>query len=140
MVQSWMRMEGNVLQVEGFIDVSAMLRSGVYLLLHQGAVVYVGKSQVMLGRVYSHRVAWGRKSRTRQTALIPPKGILFDQVLVKPCALHLIDELEALLIKTHSPRYNTQLKSSIPPELAFLIKRIVPAVVIAQPRVDRRGL
>lgn len=129
-----------MVQVEGFVDVSVMLRSGVYLLLHQGAVVYVGKSQVMLGRVYSHRVAWGRKSRTRQTALIPPKGILFDQVLVRPCPLHLIDELEAELIAKHHPRYNTQLKSSIPPELAFLIKRIVPAIVAPSPRVDRRGL
>lgn len=128
-----------MLVVEGFEDASQLLLAGVYLLAWQGTVVYVGKSQMMLGRIYSHRVAWGRKSRLRKTALIPPKGILFDQVLYRRCPLHLVDDLEASLIAQYHPRYNTQLKSSIPPELASLVKRIVPAVVTA-PRVDRRGL
>jgi excinuclease UvrABC nuclease subunit len=128
-----------MLTVEGFSDGSALLNAGVYLLAWQGAVVYVGKSQMMLGRIYSHRVAWGRKSRLRKTALIPPKGILFDQVLYRRCPLHLVDELEAKLIAQYHPRYNTQLKASIPPELAMLVKHIVPALAAA-PRVDRRGL
>lgn len=129
-----------MLKVDGFDDASALLQAGVYLLCWQGTVVYVGKSQMMLGRIYAHRVAWGRKSRVRKTALIPPKGILFDQVLYRRCPLHLVDELEASLITKYHPRYNTQLKSSIPPELAMLVARIVPAIVVAAPRVDRRGL
>lgn len=129
-----------MLIVEGFDDASALLNAGVYLLAWQGTVVYVGKSQMMLGRIYSHRVAWGRKSRLRKTALIPPKGILFDQVLYRRCPLHLVDELEASLITQYHPRYNTQLKSSIPPELAMLVKHIVPSIAIPPTRVDRRGL
>lgn len=129
-----------MLQVEGFTDASALLQAGVYLLAWQGTVVYVGKSQMMLGRIYSHRVAWGRKSRLRKTALIPPKGILFDQVLYRRCPLHAVDALEAALIAQYHPRYNTQLKAAIPPELAHLVKRIVPTLAPIRAIVDRRGL
>ncbi len=129
--------------LEEFVDVSVMLRCGVYLLCHRGTVVYVGKSQVMLGRVYNHRVAWGRKSRKPLTAAIPARGILFDQILVRPCRSDEVDDLEARLIAELSPRYNTQLKSSIPPELAILVARIT-ASRGSLPRapeavLDRRG-
>ena len=124
---------------DGFTDVSHMLRGGVYMLLHCGVVVYVGKSKVMLGRIYSHRVAWGRKSRKPITSNIPPRGILFDQILIQPCPSDRIDSLEASLISLHKPRYNTQLKTMLPPELASLIAHLAP---ISPPRVihiNRRG-
>jgi excinuclease UvrABC nuclease subunit len=129
--------------LDGFEDVSVMLRCGVYLLCHRGTVVYVGKSKVILGRVYTHRVAWGRKSRKPQTAAIPARGILFDQILVRACASHEVDDLEAKLIAELSPRYNTQLKTSIPPELSDLVARIT-ASRGSLPRppesaLDRRG-
>lgn len=126
-----------------FEDVSTMLRGGVYLLLHRGAVVYVGKSKVMLGRVYSHRVAWGRKSRKALTANIPARGILFDQILIRACRSDEIDDLEASLITRLHPRYNTQLKSSIPPELSNLVSSLAARTSLprAPERVlDRRGL
>ena len=125
---------------DGFHDVSPMLRGGVYMLLHRGVVVYVGKSKVMLGRIYSHRVAWGRKSRQPITGNIPPRGILFDQILVQPCHDHKISALEASLIALHRPRYNTQLKSALPPELSSLIAKLSP--IAAPPRtilINRRG-
>jgi len=124
---------------DGFIDVSGMLRGGVYMLLHRGVVVYVGKSKVMLGRIYSHRVAWGRKSRKSITGNIPARGILFDQILVQPCHGECINQLEAELIKLHSPRYNTQLKTALPPELAFLIRRLAPIAPRTTFVLDRRG-
>lgn len=122
------------------VDVSVVLRCGVYLLLHRGTVVYVGKSKLMLGRVYNHRVAWGRSSRKRITQAIPARGILFDQVLMHPCRLDEIDEIEASYIEQYAPRYNTQLKTCVPPELSALVARLVPAQSVAAPIVDRRGM
>ena len=128
--------------MEGFVDVTAILRRGVYILLHQGTVVYVGQAQLMLGRVYSHRVAWGSKKRKPRTAVIPAKGMLFDQIMVRPCFSCDSDALEASLIDRYKPRYNTQLKSSIPPELIGLVARIVASrggSLPAPPRIERRG-
>lgn len=128
--------------MEGFVDVSTMLRQGVYILLHQGTVVYVGKAQLMLGRILQHRTAWGAKSRKPRTAVIPAKGMLFDQIMVRPCMSINIDALEAQMIERYRPRYNTQLKSSIPPELVGLVARIVAQRGIApavNPRIERRG-
>jgi len=74
--------------VDGFVEISAVLRAGVYLLMHHERVVYVGKAKVMLGRLYKHRVAWGSKKRTPITGAIPAKGMLFDRVLIRPCGSH----------------------------------------------------
>lgn len=128
--------------MEGFVDVSAVLRQVVYILLHHGTVVYVGKAKVGLGRLYTHRVAWGKKSRKPISGAIPAKGMLFDQIMVRPCMSIDIDALEALMIERYRPRYNTQLKSSIPPELIGLVSRIVAQRGIApalSPRIERRG-
>jgi excinuclease UvrABC nuclease subunit len=124
---------------EGFTDVSQMLRGGVYMLVHRGVVVYVGKSKVMLGRIYTHRAAWGRKARKPITGNIPARGILFDQILIQPCASDRIDALEVSLIAQHKPRYNTQLKSALPPELASLISRLTPVAQSPRILIDRRG-
>lgn len=126
----------------GFIDVSQVLRGGVYILAHQGTIVYVGKAKVMLGRVYQHRVRWGTKSRKPVTGVIPPKGILFDQVFIRPCHGAEVDALEASLIAKYRPRYNTQLKTIVPPELTGLISRICAARGVLAPaptRIERRG-
>lgn len=128
--------------MEGFVDVSAVLRQVVYILLHQGTVIYVGKAKVGLGRLYSHRVAWGSKSRKPRTGAIPAKGMLFDQIMVRPCMSVEVDALEAEMIARYRPRYNTQLKSSIPPELSGLVARIVAQrsmVLTPTPRIERRG-
>ena len=113
------------MQLEGFVDASAMLQSGVYALVHRGNVVYVGKAKLMLGRVYSHRVAWGKKSRERQ-GLKPLKGILFDSIWVRPCLLATIDELEYAMINLYKPRYNSALRNGLPVpiDLADMIRDI----------------
>jgi hypothetical protein len=134
---------GGVREVEaGFVEISAMLRQGVYLLVHHDVVVYVGKGKVMLGRLYMHRVAWGKKSRKAITSVIPPKGMLFDRVFVQPCRNDEIDELEQSLIKKYQPRYNIQHKTTIPADMTGLVARIVAsrgAAPSPAPRIDRRG-
>lgn len=112
------------MELEGFINASAMLQGGVYALVHRGIVVYVGKSKVMLGRVYTHRVAWGKKSKAA-VGLKPQKGILFDAVWVRPCALVDIDELESAMINLYKPRYNSLLRNGLPVDIAALVSALV---------------
>lgn len=115
------------LVLEGFANVSAMLLGGVYALVHRGNVVYVGKSKVMLGRVYTHRSAWGRKSQ-KAVGLKPVKGILFDAVWVRPCASDAIDELEARMINLYKPRYNSLLRNGLPVDISNLISTFIAGV------------
>lgn len=100
--------------MNGFIDISAALRGGVYLLKHRGVVVYVGKAKVMLTRIYSHRKVWGdRRQRPANRDLpewFPIKGIIFDSVSVLPVEAALVDRVEQELIKRYQPRYNIQHK------------------------------
>lgn len=110
--------------LEGFVDVSAMLQGGVYALVHRGNVVYVGKSKVMLGRVYTHRVTWGKKSR-KVVGLKPQKGILFDSVWVRPCPLAEIDALEHTMINRYKPRYNDLLRNGLPADIAHLVAQLI---------------
>ena len=87
------------MKLEDFVDVSEVLGAGVYLLVSEGEVVFVGKaSRVMLTRIAAHR------SANVPTFLLP--NIRFDRVLVK--FIH-PDRLEATyqsLVAEHSPRYN----------------------------------
>lgn len=108
----------------GFVDVSAMLSGGVYALVHRGNVVYVGKSKVMLGRVYSHRVAWGKKA-VRPNGLKPQKGILFDAIWVRPCPLAEVDALEYEMINLYKPRYNSLLRNGLPVDISHLIAGLI---------------
>jgi hypothetical protein len=134
----WAILKGRVkeweVQIEGAIDVSAILRCGVYILLCKGAIVYVGKSKVMLTRVYSHRSTWGRKRTEAQ-----PKGVVFDEVHVMPATLDAVDELERVLIARYKPRYNTQYNNGLPPDIALLVQSLIPAAPpVAQPKLHRR--
>lgn len=116
------------MQLEGFIDASAMLQGGVYALVHRGIVVYVGKSKVMLGRIYTHRTAWGRKSQ-KAIGLKPIKGILFDAVFIRPCPLAEIDELEYRMINLYKPRYNSLLRNALPVDIQSLVAAMLGTAV-----------
>lgn len=108
--------------MEGFSDISDCLRGGVYVLLRLGEVVYVGKSKAMLVRIYSHRAL----ARKRAPAWIKCRGVVFDQVLVRPCHPDRVDELEQALIRQYSPRYNIQHNPSlaIPREVVVIRRRL----------------
>lgn len=112
------------MQLEGFTDVSTILQGGVYALVHRGIVVYVGKSKVMLGRVYTHRVAWGKKSKA-SVGLKPQKGILFDAVWIRPCPLIEIDMIESAMINLYKPRYNSMLRNGLPVDISSLISGLI---------------
>lgn len=96
------------MEVTGFINATEMLRSGVYMLVLRGEVVYIGQAKAMIVRVCTHR------SNARKTlpAWMPPsaKGIVFDEVLIRPCPVHLLDSLEYDLINLYKPRHNIALK------------------------------
>lgn len=97
------------MNIEGFDDFSCMLRSGVYALGHKGKVVYIGKSRLMLRRIYQHRYNWGRAKKFGHPTWLP-KGILFDEIFVRPCTLEQLDQLEYAMINLYKPRYNILLK------------------------------
>lgn len=126
------------MQLEGFTDVSQILQGGVYALVHRGVVVYVGKSKVMLGRVYSHRVTWGKKSQ-KAVGLKPIKGILFDAIWIRPCVLDQIDELEYAMINLYKPRYNSLLRNGLPVDISALITGLVSSQASAPHPLNPEG-
>lgn len=126
------------MQLEGFTDVSQILQGGVYALVHRGVVVYVGKSKVMLGRVYTHRVAWGKKSKSA-IGLKPQKGILFDAIWVHPCPLVEVDLLESAMINLYKPRYNSALRNGLPVDISALIQGLVSTQVFSPGALKPEG-
>lgn len=94
--------------LEGFVNVSAMLKPGVYALVKDGVVVYVGQSKQPLSRIYAHKSLWGRK---KVPGYLPIRGILFDEAHVMPCRLENLDQVERMLIDLYKPKYNIKLKA-----------------------------
>ena len=90
--------------MEGAIDISAVLRSGVYLLSREGRVVYVGQSKCPLARIAAHRSL----ARKRVPWWLPIRGVIFDKAEVIPCHPDRIDALERGLIELYRPPNNRQ--------------------------------
>lgn len=99
--------------LEGFIDVTPILRAGVYALVRDGVVVYVGQGKKMVARVEAHRSNWGRKA-TPTWMPVSLRGVLFDQVFVLPCRVEDLDRLEAAMIDLYKPKFNIKLKAPTP--------------------------
>lgn len=120
--------------LEGFVDVSAILSAGVYALVRDGVVVYVGQSKRMLTRVSAHKSNWGKKS---VPAWLPPscRGILFDEVHVLPCRIEDLDIIEARMINLYKPRYNIKIKTPDPVAIVHLFATNPGA---PSPRFERR--
>lgn len=108
------------MELSGFLAISPVLRAGVYALAYRGEVVYVGRSKAMLARVYTHRSVWQAKRRGKVPSWLPVKGILFDEVFIRPCRVDQLDALEREMINLYKPRYNELLKSSEPVGLTGL--------------------
>lgn len=100
------------MKLDGFVDMSQMLRSGVYALGYRGSVVYVGQSKCMLVRVYSHRNARSKKGRL--PSFYPIKGIVYDEIHIMPVHVDRLDEVEREMINRYKPKYNTQIKNRLP--------------------------
>ena len=116
--------------LEGFVNVSVVLKPGVYALVKDGTVVYIGQSVKPLSRVEAHRSLWGRK---KAPGWLPIRGILFDEVHVLPCRVEDLDTLERALINLYKPKFNLRLKTPAPVEITHLFAR--PQ---AQPALVRR--
>lgn len=120
--------------LEGFVNVTPILRAGVYALVRGGVVVYIGQgTKTMLARIEAHRSNWGRK---RMPAWMPAslRGVLFDEVHVLPCRIEDLDELETAMINLYKPRYNIKLKTPEPVTIAHLFAPPQQP----QPRFERR--
>ena len=128
------------MKIEGFIEVSTILRSGVYILVHRGVVIYVGQSKTMLSRIYTHRSMWGQKARRKVPDWMPVKGILFDEVFVCPCPLDKLDEFELDMINLYKPKFNIRLKAPGATDQPFTIKvNNIPLAFNPKPNfVERR--
>jgi hypothetical protein len=98
------------IMLEGFIDVTPILRCGVYALVRDGTVVYIGQGKKMSARIEAHRSNWGRKS---MPAWMPAslRGVLFDEVHVLPCRVEDLDRIERVMIDLYKPKFNIKLKS-----------------------------
>lgn len=133
------------MEIEGFTDISRVLRSGVYILAHKGVVIYVGQSKGMLSRIYAHRSMWGRKQRAKPAPeWMPIKGILFDEVFVCPCPLDKLDQFEIEMINLYKPKFNTRLKAPGQIEAPFTLKvngfdlPMNQTTVRPRPNIERR--
>jgi hypothetical protein len=102
------------------IDVSAALRSGVYLLSRDGVVVYVGQSKCPLVRIYTHRSL----ARKRVPGWLKVRGVVFDTAEVIPCHPDRINALEQGLIEFYKPVYN---KTHNPEPVEFPIPILKPS-------------
>lgn len=95
---------------QGWVEIGAILRSGVYALLFNREVVYIGKAKELYSRIYTHRRTLLAK-RKRGTV---PKGwnraIPFSDIRVWPCEIEDMDLLEQQMITKYRPRYNVNLK------------------------------
>ena len=129
------------LNLEGFFDVSPLLRCGVYALCKRGGVIYVGKSKSLYARIYTHKHFANRGAKGKAVpAWLPVKGIQFDQVFIRPCTLEELDELESRMINLYKPRYNQSLKNSLRPgPLRLVIDGIeIQTSVPPRPQIERR--
>ena len=103
------------LQLEGFVDISTILRCGVYALCKRGVVIYVGKSKSLYARIYTHRNLSSRGKGKKVPEWMPQslKGIQFDQVFIRYCHIDALDALEAEMVNRYKPHYNQNLKNNL---------------------------
>lgn len=114
------------------IDITAVLRQGVYLLSREGVVVYVGQSKCMLVRIYTHRAL----SNKRAPAWMQTRGVRFDRVEVIPCHPDRVDALERGLIEFYQPVHN---KTHNPNPVSLPVPSLYrPRVIRPNPFAGRR--
>lgn len=88
--------------MDGFVDITAVLSGGVYILSLRGRAVFVGKARVAVDRIAKHR----EFAKTKVPSWFPIQGINFDQVHFHQCPAHEADALVESLISTLRPQHN----------------------------------
>ncbi len=109
-------------ELSGFIDVSAVLQGGVYVLVHRGEIVYIGKAKRMLNRVYAHLSIASAKAKRTVPSWLPIAGVYYDAIFIRPCHPDHVDALEREMIDLYRPRHNDRLKPTGPIKAPFSIR------------------
>jgi excinuclease UvrABC nuclease subunit len=102
------------LAIEGFENCSTLLRSGIYVLVKRGVVIYVGKSKSLYSRIYTHKHFANRGAKGKAVpSWLPVKGMQFDEVHIRYVHVDDLDRVEAETINKYKPHYNTNLKNGL---------------------------
>lgn len=127
------------MKLDGFHDASDFLRAGVYALVKNGVVIYVGKSRKMISRINSHRSIWAARRKGQKIPdWLPIPGVLFDEVHIRTCRLEDLDSLERAMIDRYRPKFNTLLKPEGAIPLHHLLAGIVAQTTAAPQPLNRR--
>ena len=94
------------------VDMSDLLKPGVYLLSFHSRVVYVGRAKRLLPTIAMH---WTVSHGPALPDWFPTKRVTFDDITVYPMSYDLTLPLAQALIEFHRPSANLKPASS-PPE------------------------
>ena len=108
----------------GFTRLKEILGPGIYALSYKGEIVYIGKSNHILRRVYEHRSAYYLSKQRRARTYPPKKVMLFDDFSIKACRVEDLDKLERELIAKYRPKYNDLLRSKITKPIELVIQGV----------------
>ena len=115
----------------GFIDGTALIGCGVYILAWRGEIVYVGQSQRLVTQINAHVYSrWKFRKQKLDGRVI--KGVVFDQIWFQTCGIGEVDSIERELIRKYAPRYNKKDKP-LPLEIAEIVAQLTP--IISEPMV-----
>lgn len=112
----------------GFVDATLILQSAVYMLVHRGKVIYIGKAKRAMNRIYAH------KAKGKKYSWDIVKAFNFDQVFLMPVHVDRLDEVEREMIQLYKPYYNINLKSAEKARLPdSFFARLNPSLPVTQP-------
>lgn len=112
------------MEEQGFFEISGAIASGVYALCWHGEVMYIGQSRTLMVRLAGY-VSSRNKHRRVKLGAKWIRGIVFNEVWIRPCPLSDLDELEEAMIRLYMPKYNERMKT--PLALNDLIAVLVPS-------------
>lgn len=93
------------------INVSDLLKPGVYLLGLRGRVTYIGKARCILVALATQTL----RNRNRELpSWFPVKVIPFDSIEIIPCDTTRATELAVALIAMHAPIHNRERHTPAP--------------------------
>jgi hypothetical protein len=110
------KMPRETVKIEGFVDATALIRAGVYVLVWRGEVVYVGKARGdMLAKLT------GLRANERPSWL--PR-IQFDQILLREVHPDRLESVRAELIAEFEPKHNADKLIRASAMVAPLVRRV----------------
>lgn len=125
--------------MEGWADVSALMRCGVYALGFKGSVVYVGKSTKPFARLASHLNLLAKQRKgIRIDSQGGIKAVYFDAVHFRGCMLSEIDDLERLMIRHYQPKHNVACLRRVSLHVAGFNFERLGIIPVEPSRMERR--